>query len=113
MTSTCIDDIRDDNQAAQITPSPDPYTEQKVQAGLSSYTWTSEYNGLAVTAVRRAGRGIDDAVLAHIWPTQHENVHFYGTHSVDVDVELAKLDSDGYRPLRRAAEDGSGTELRH
>ena len=46
---------------------------------------------------------IDDAVLAHIWPTHHENVHFYGTHSVDVDGELAKLDSDGYRPLRRAA----------
>lgn len=40
-------------------------------------TWTSEYNGLAVTALRRAGRDIDDAVLAHIWPTHHENVHFY------------------------------------
>ncbi len=56
-------------------------------------------HGLAVTALRRAGRDIDDAALAHIWPT-HENVHFYGTHSVDVDGELAKLDSDGYRPLR-------------
>ncbi len=32
-------------------------------------------------------------------PTHHENVHFYGTHSVDVDGELAKLDADGYRPL--------------
>jgi Tn3 transposase DDE domain len=63
-------------------------------------TWTTEYHGLAVTALRRAGRDIDDAVLAHIWPTHHENVHFYGTHSVDVDGELAKLDSDGYRPLR-------------
>jgi Tn3 transposase DDE domain len=31
-------------------------------------TWTTEYNGLAVTALRRAGRDIDDAVLAHIWP---------------------------------------------
>lgn len=39
-------------------------------------------------------------MLAHIWPTHHENVHFYGTHSVDVDGEPAKLDSDGYRPLR-------------
>jgi hypothetical protein len=28
------------------------------------------------------------------------NIHFYGTHSVD--GELAKLDSDGYRPLRGA-----------
>lgn len=27
-------------------------------------TWTSEYNGLAVTALRRAGRDSDDAVLA-------------------------------------------------
>jgi len=63
-------------------------------------TWTSEYNGLAVTALRRAGRDIDDAVLAHIWPTHHENVHFYGTHAVDVDGELAQLDADGYRPLR-------------
>ncbi len=38
----------------------------------------------------------------HIWPSHHENVHFYGTHSVDVDGELAKLDADGYRPLRSA-----------
>ena len=53
-----------------------------------------------LTTGRRAGRDIDDAVLAHIWPTHHENIHFYGTHSVDVDGELAKLDSDGYRPLR-------------
>jgi TnpA family transposase len=69
-------------------------------AANSVVTWTSEYNSLAVTALRRAGRDIDDAVLAHIWPTHHENVHFYGTHSVDVDGELAKLDTDGYRPLR-------------
>ncbi len=63
-------------------------------------TWTTEYHGLAVAALRRGGRHIDDAVLAHIWPTHHENVHFYGTHSVDVDGKLAKLDPDGYRPLR-------------
>ena len=29
-------------------------------------------------------------------------VHLYGTHSVDIDGELAKLDADGYRPLRPA-----------
>ena len=51
-----------------------------------------------MTGPGRAGAA--DATLAHIWPTHHENVHFYGTHSVDVDGELAKLDSDGYRPLR-------------
>jgi TnpA family transposase len=63
-------------------------------------TWTTEYHGLAVAALRRGGRWIDDEVLAHIWPTHHENVHFYGTHSVDIDGELAKLDADGYRPPR-------------
>lgn len=41
---------------------------------------------------------VNDEVLAHIWPTHHENVHFYGSHSVDIDGELAKLDADGYRP---------------
>ncbi|TMR94016.1 hypothetical protein [Nonomuraea basaltis] len=34
------------------------------------------------------------------WPTHHENVHFYGIQSVDIDGELAQLDADGYRPLR-------------
>jgi hypothetical protein len=63
-------------------------------------TWTTEDHGLAVAALRRGGRWIDDEVLAHIRPTHHENVHFYGTHSVDIDGELAKLDADGYRPLR-------------
>ena len=60
----------------------------------------------AAAALRHAGRDIEDAVLAHIWPTHHENVHFYGTHSVDVDGEFAKLDADGYRPLRT----GTATE---
>ncbi|GAA4968859.1 hypothetical protein GCM10025331_72290 [Actinoplanes utahensis] len=57
---------------------------------------------MAVGALRRQGRIIDDEVLAHIWPTHHENVHFYGTHAVDIDGELAQLDVDGYRPLRLA-----------
>ncbi|WP_349877130.1 Tn3 family transposase [Micromonospora sp. HUAS YX12] len=62
--------------------------------------WSTEYHGLAVGALRRDGRQVDDEVLAHIWPTHHANVHFYGTHSVDIDGELAQLDADGYRPLR-------------
>jgi TnpA family transposase len=63
-------------------------------------TWTTEYYGLAVAALRRNGRQVSDDLLAHIWPSHHENVNFYGTHSVDIDRELAKLDADGYRPLR-------------
>jgi len=56
----------------------------------------------AVGALRPGGRVVDDEVLAHIWPTHHENVPFYGAHSVDIDGELAQLDDDGYRPLRLA-----------
>jgi TnpA family transposase len=63
-------------------------------------TWVSEYYSLGIEALRRAGRHIDDEVLAHLWPTHHENIHFYGSHTVDVAGELAKLDTDGYRPLR-------------
>lgn len=48
--------------------------------------------------------------VRRIWPTHHANVHFYGTHTVDIDGELAKLDTDGYRPLRTP---GARPELRH
>jgi TnpA family transposase len=65
-------------------------------------TWTTEYYGLAVTALRRSGRDINDETLTHLWPSHHANVNFYGTHSIDVAGELAKLDTDGYRPLRPA-----------
>jgi TnpA family transposase len=70
--------------------------------------WSTEYHGLGVAALRRDGRQVDDEVLAHIWPTHHENVHFYGTHSVDIDGELAQLDTDGYRPLRVAGSGAAG-----
>jgi hypothetical protein len=32
--------------------------------------------------------------------TRPENVHCYGTHTVDIAAELATLDTNGYRPLR-------------
>ncbi len=62
--------------------------------------WMTEYHGLAVAALRDTGRPGDNEVLVHIWPTHHENVHLYGTHTVDIDGELAGLDANGYRPLR-------------
>ena len=47
------------------------------------------------------GRGWWDEFFAdHVCPPQ--NVHFYG-HSVDVDSELARLDSDGYQAPRTPA----------
>ena len=52
------------------------------------------------TTLRDQGREVDDETLAHIWPTHHAKVHFYGTHTVDIAGELAQLDTDGYRPLR-------------
>ena len=66
-------------------------------------TWTTEYHGLAAAELRRAGRHIDDEALARIGPSYHENVHFCGTHAVDVDSEQAKFDADGCRPLRAAS----------
>jgi hypothetical protein len=54
-------------------------------------------------ATPRDGRHLEDDVLGHIWPTHYENVHFYGARSVDIGVELAEFDADGYRALRPAA----------
>jgi len=66
-------------------------------------SWATEYHGRAVDILRGQGRQIDSELLAHIGPTHHANVHFYGTHTIDIDGELAKLDADGYRPLRTSA----------
>lgn len=70
-------------------------------------TWTTEYYGLAVTALRTEGRTVDDEVLAHISPVHSENVNFFGVTDVDVEGELAKLDGDGFRPLRGGISDGT------
>lgn len=62
--------------------------------------WTTEYYGLAVDQMRRAGRRIDDDVLAHISPAHSENINFFGAIEVDIDAKLAQLGPTGYRPLR-------------
>jgi hypothetical protein len=56
-----------------------------------------------VAQLRAQGRWVDDEVLAHIWPSHHENVNFYGSITVDIEQELAALDANGYRPLRPTA----------
>jgi TnpA family transposase len=63
-------------------------------------TWMTEYFGLAVARKRARGEHVDDDLLAHIWPTHHENVNFMGSIRLDVTGELAELNADGYRPLR-------------
>ncbi|MFI6309049.1 Tn3 family transposase [Nocardia fusca] len=62
--------------------------------------WTTEYYGLAVEQMRRAGHRIDDEVLAHISPAHSANINFFGAIEVDIDAELAALGPTGYRPLR-------------
>ena len=69
-----------------------------------SCAWTTEYHGLAVDALRGAGTPASTTRSSPTsGPAHHENVHFYGTHTIDIDGELAKLDTDGYRPLRAPA----------
>ncbi|MEU4381746.1 Tn3 family transposase [Micromonospora echinofusca] len=63
-------------------------------------TWTTEYYAMAVDRLRAAGRDIPDELLAHISPAHSENINFFGTITVDIEAELAKLDERGVRPLR-------------
>jgi TnpA family transposase len=82
---------------------PEQQTEQAWCLTIATnaiVTWISEYYGRAVAEMRAVGRLIEDDMLAHLWPTHHDNVNFFGTITVDIDGELAKLDTDGYRPLR-------------
>ncbi|MFC3494786.1 Tn3 family transposase [Glycomyces rhizosphaerae] len=63
-------------------------------------TWTTEYFGLAVARLRHRGAWVDDELLAHIWPTRHANINFFGAITIDVDAEIAELGANnGHRPL--------------
>ena len=62
--------------------------------------WTTEYYARAARQLELAGPTIESAHLGHIWPSHHENINLYGVHTVDIADELARLDPDGYRPLR-------------
>lgn len=63
-------------------------------------TWTTEYLGLAIDHLRAKGRRVDPELLAHVSPAQSDNVGLFGTITVDIDAELARLDPTGHRPLR-------------
>ncbi|MGB7981402.1 MAG: Tn3 family transposase, partial [Candidatus Nanopelagicales bacterium] len=63
-------------------------------------TWTTEYYALAVARLRSQGRDIPDDLLTHISPAHSQNVNYFGIITVDVEAELAKLDTNGHRPLR-------------
>jgi hypothetical protein len=63
-------------------------------------TWMTEYFGLAVARKRARGEYVDDELLAHIWPTHHENVTFMGSIRLDIASELAELDATGHYARR-------------
>jgi hypothetical protein len=55
---------------------------------------------LAVDHLHGRGRRIDPELLAHISPAQSDTIGLFGTITVDIDAELARLDPAGHRPLR-------------
>lgn len=97
---------RDLHYAHQGTIQKPHLTEQTEQAWCLTVltnavvTWSTEYYSLAVAQLRAQGRDVPDEVLAHISPAHSENINFFGVITVDVEAELAKLDSTGRRPLR-------------
>ena len=64
-------------------------------------TWTTEYLGLAVDHLRAEGRRVDPELLAHVSPAQSDNIGLFGTITVDIDAELARLDPTGHRAVLR------------
>jgi hypothetical protein len=76
-----------------VVSSPKP-TRRSAACRLNTDLITSTWDDLLRVAASVQGAAPSTR------PTHHENVHFYGTHSVDIDGKLAQLDADGYRPRR-------------
>jgi TnpA family transposase len=99
---------RDLHYAQQGTITKPHLTEQTEQAWCltvltnSVITWTTEYYSKAVGELRAQGRDVPDEILAHISPGHSDNINFFGVINLDIEAELAKLDTGGWRPLRPA-----------
>lgn len=63
--------------------------------------WTTAYHSRVVLELRSQGREISDEVLSRISPGHSDDINFFGVN-VDVEAELTKLDTGGWRPLRPA-----------
>lgn len=68
-------------------------------------TWMTEYLGLAVQAQRAQGHHIPDDLLAHVSPAHSEPIQLHGSMPIEIDKELARLNPNGYRPLRQLPPD--------
>lgn len=101
--------LRRDLHYAQQGTVTRPHLEQQTEQAwcLTLLTnvvvaWTTEYYSRAVLELRSQGREVSDEILSHISPGHSDNINFFGVINVDVEAELAKLDTSGWRPLRPA-----------
>ena len=79
-------------------------TASPAAAAARSREWTSPPDLPRFLPVSRQGQPEPPASQSRL----PRFVPLSGTHSVDVDGELAKLDADGYRPLRADATEAPG-----
>ncbi|MEV4182223.1 hypothetical protein AB0J28_12370 [Streptosporangium canum] len=57
---------------------------------------------LTPSANKPTGQKRDQTIKVQITPGHSDNINFFGVINVDVEAELAKLDTNGWRPLRPA-----------
>lgn len=77
--------------------------QQHRASGLALLTaaivlWNTVYLDRALTAMTKAGRRVDDALLPHIAPLGWQHINLTGDY---LWSETPPLDDDGYRQLRR------------
>ncbi|WP_246083611.1 transposase [Nonomuraea diastatica] len=51
--------------------------------------------------LRSQGRDVSDEILSHISPGHSDNINILAVINVDVEAELAKLDTSGWRRCGR------------
>nr|WP_236667593.1 transposase [Nonomuraea sp. K271] len=82
-------------QGTIARPHLEQQTEQAWRLTLltnSVVAWTTEYYS----------RAVNNEILSHISPRHSDNINFFGVINVDVEAQLAKLDTSGWRPPRPA-----------
>ena len=87
-----------------VLPRVGAEAQQHRASGLALVTaaialWNSVYLGRALDALRRRGKTVPDALLAHLAPLGWQHVNLTGDYLWGTD---AGLHPDGFRPLRGA-----------
>ncbi len=60
-------------------------------------TWNTVYMAAALDELRGHGYTVDQADVAHLWPSRHAHVNPYGKYQFNVEDGLTRR---GLRPLR-------------